>query len=56
MSIHVFDFNCLRGASENSHVIIKHNGKDMIISSLTTNQDGDVIIEVFEDFNELLMR
>lgn len=56
MSTHVFDFDCLRGANENSRVIIKHNDKEMIISTLSTNKDGDVIVEVFEDFNEMFKR
>ena len=53
MSTHVFDFDCLKGANEDSRVIIKHNDKEMIIRALSTNQDGDVIVEVFEDFDEL---
>lgn len=56
MSTHVFDFDCLKGASENSKVIIKHGDVEMIVHSLSTNQDGDVIVEVFEDLNETLMR
>ena len=52
MGVYVFDFDCLKGASENSRVIIKHNDKEMIISTLSTNQDGDVIVEVYEDYNE----
>ena len=54
MSTHVFDFDCLKGANEDSRVIIKHNDKEMIIRALSTNQDGDVLVEVYEDFNEML--
>lgn len=34
MGVYVFDFDCLRGANEDSKVIIKHNDKEMIIDSL----------------------
>ena len=53
MGVYVFDFDCLRGASEDSKVIIKHNDKEMIIDSLSTDKDGNVIVKVFEDWSEV---
>lgn len=53
MGVYVFDFDCLRGANEDSKVIIKHNDKEMIIDSLSTDKDGNVIVKVFEDWSEV---
>ena len=48
--IHVFDFGLLRGATEDSHVIVKQGNKKLFINSLSTDKDGNVIIEVFDEF------
>ena len=48
--IHVFDFGLLRGATEDSHVLVKKDDKELFIKSLSTDEDGNVIIEVFDEF------
>jgi len=48
--IHVFDFDLLRGATEDSHVLVKQGDKEFFIKSLSTDKDGNVIIEVFDEF------
>ena len=49
MSIHVFDFELLRGATENSHVKVLKDGVEQSIYAITTNDDGDVLILLNDD-------
>ena len=48
--IHVFDFGLLRGATEDSHVFVKQGNKEWFVKSLSTDEDGNVIIEIFDEF------
>lgn len=42
--LHVFDFNLLRGATEDSHVKVIQDGVELSVFAIRTNNDGDVEI------------
>lgn len=52
MSIHVFDFELLRGATENSHVKVIKDGVEQSIHALTTDKDGNVLLILENDDNK----
>jgi len=47
--LHVFDFELLRGATENSHVKVIKGGVEQSVYAITTNDDGDVLILLNDD-------
>lgn len=47
--IHVFDFELLKGANENSHVKVIKDGKEQSIFALTTDKDGNVLLILEND-------
>ena len=45
--IYRFDFDCLRGASDNSRIIIQDdNLEDIPIHSVMTDSDGNILINI----------
>ena len=47
--IHIFDFELLKGATENSHVKVLKGDVELSISAIRTNNDGDVEIILADD-------
>lgn len=47
--IHVFDFELLKGATENSHVKVIKDGVEQSIHALTTDKDGNVLLILEND-------
>ena len=47
--LHVFDFELLRGANENSHVKVLKDGEEQSVYALTTDKDGNVLLILQND-------
>lgn len=47
--LHVFDFELLRGATENSHVKVIKGGEEQSVYALTTDKDGNVLLILEND-------
>ena len=48
--MYVFDFDLLRGATENSRIIVKDaDGNEVGISSLSTDENGDVVLTLIDE-------
>ena len=44
--IYKFDFDCLRGANDNSQIIIQDDEGEIPISSIMTDSEGNIIINI----------
>lgn len=47
--LHVFDFDLLRGATDNSHVKVIKDGVEQSVYAITTDKNGDVLIILTND-------
>lgn len=47
--LHVFDFNLLRDATDDSHVKVIKDGVEQSVYAITTDKNGDVLIILTND-------